>query len=274
MSNKTLNESFDIYISTMEILENTEKYKKPLNYDDLLIHTNELLSNTVDNNMSILKETLNLDNTGFDEFIENYNNRQKEDVCDHFTANEESFNNVTNGRTLIDLVKIFTCNSCNNLYQNHTSCNNFIAQNASVNMQKKLCKTCGMLDKTHICNNFSYCLDDTNKLKQVCGNCNMIHLLHIKDDYCETFADNTFGYCTSCDRHISNHLNTELYHNLNNETKSLVYHNAMALAIESFDKPFCRNLCDDLNKKIFVPNYVELLKLQNDNNYHNILKKN
>lgn len=198
------------------------------------------------------ESTYNIIPQGFAEYVTKLNDNltQNKTVCEKFiSCSDSSADQTKENIELGHVISFYICDKCDYPYSSHTTCSKFVyKKNPS-----------------------------TKKLENICENCNMIHYDHIltKNVFsCENFNDNNFGYCNTCDHHITEHVYNNLYHKLKQNIKSKITENLLCIKIEAIRSPLFRLLVNDINNRIYVENYIKLYEKQNKNGYHDIISSN
>lgn len=213
-----------------------------------------------------------IDESEYETKCKNIRNNLFKEPCNKYIPELNLSENIgTNTIKLTDLLSLFICKSCDVPYRLHVSCDKFSYKKTD----ELFCNQCGKkTDDHYYCSSFVYKKKD-NKLEERCGNCGITHNLHFKNSFkfCKKFidSDDHFGYCTDCDQHITNHFYNEKTMKLKKEIFTEVITKTLSLSLYAMRNPLYKLLVNDLNKRIYVDDYIQLLQLQNTKNYHYIL---
>lgn len=122
------------------------------------------------------------------------------------------------------------------------------------------------------CTNFKYVLTLKNKYyENVCLNCNMSHKEHTQPQPCFEYKDNLYGYCQDCNHHITDHMYTLAFFNLDSKIKNKILDDVLFLMLETMKHKELKKFCDDVNEKMYNKNHIKLLKLQNEKKYFTLV---
>lgn len=249
--------SSDDIVNYSEQLMECLKYVKnsSVDLDKMLMLTTELYNNMHDNT--------------------NNNNDNVNVICNNFVCSI-SVSNLSIDNELSNILRMYICAKCKQPITFHKCCSKFEKQNIDVkdndyDLKKNMCNTCGLEYYYHqSCQQFVYKFDEAKKIIQTCETCGLHHSYHTQVECCNNFDDNNFGYCKTCNHHISGHYYNKKFRKLKNKNEVIQNYLRLTIASMSSGELTYKLLVGDLAMRIYSADYTNLIGIVNKKRYSSV----